>query len=298
MSVWIPAGVAGLVLLVIGVVFVVGWRSFTPPREVSSAPPAPTPHLRESVTLVSCGRRLTGWLTLPASPVGVVLLIHGWGSHAQPLLEWAEFLAEGGWASLVYDLRGHGGSEGSGAMTLPDLARDVLEGGAYLDRDPRVATLPRAVLGHSMGGAAVLLALERGLRAEAVILTSAFARVETLAARVLRKRRLPPALLGWIVAWVWRLRAGDLEAVEPETTIRGVRVPMLLTHGTRDAVIPGRELQRLAAAALAPVSVLEIKGAEHSDLGRFPAYREGLLRFLGSLGLQEASGARNGTPSA
>lgn len=291
MTAAILAGGAALILLVPALVFMVAWRSFTPPREVSAGPPPPTPHRREPVTFASAGRRLAGWVTLPDAPAGVVLLVHGWGSHAQPLLEWAEFLAGGGWASLVFDLRGHGVSEGSGSVTLLDLAADVLQGGTVLDRDPRLAALPRAVLGHSMGGAAVLLALERGLRAEAVILTSAFARVETLAARVLRKRRLPPALLGWIVSWVWRLRAGDLEAVEPETTVRQVRVPVLLTHGTRDPVIPDRELGRLAAAVTAPVTVLEIEGAGHSDLGAFSAYQEGLLRFLEPLAARSAGEA-------
>jgi len=304
-------GAAGvLVIAPFAAVFTVAWRSFSPARETPEGPPPPTAHARDAVTFDSDGRRLRGWLTRPRSSAGCVLIVHGWGSHAQPLLQWAEFLADGGWASLVFDARGHGESEGSGPMTLDDVAEDVVSAGAFLDRNPETAALPRAVLGHSMGAAAVLLAVSRGLRAEAILLVSAFARVETLVARVLKKRGLPPGAFGWVVSWVWRLRARDLEAVEPHTNLPAVKVPTFLVHGTRDEVIPDREVQRLAAAwfrqptrtlegsgalrkpgivripsaVRPPLWVLRVEGAGHSDLGDFPAFREGILEFLASPG--------------
>ncbi len=80
---------------------------------------------------------------------------------------------------------------------------------------------------------------------------------------------------------VWGLRLGrELETSEPENTVGAVRTPLLLTHGSGDAVIPGSEMERLVRAAGPGVRVVEVAGAGHSDLAGFAAYREAVVRFL------------------
>jgi fermentation-respiration switch protein FrsA (DUF1100 family) len=132
-----------------------------------------------------------------------------------------------------------------------------------------------------MGGAAVLYALAEGLGARCAVISSAFARVEALTDYVLRKRLLPPPLFRRVVKVVWSVRLRrDLNELEPERTVRGLAVPLLLTHGTLDPSIPFREIARLAAAAGPRARALEIEGAAHTDLTEFPPYREGVLAFL------------------
>jgi pimeloyl-ACP methyl ester carboxylesterase len=116
----------------------------------------------------------------------------------------------------------------------------------------------------------------------AAIITSSFARVETATDYVLRKRLLPPVLFRRVVKGVWSVRLGrGMGAFEPERTVRGVTVPLLLTHGAQDPTVPLRELRRLRASADPRLTeVLIVPGAAHSNLTEFPAYRDGVLRFL------------------
>jgi pimeloyl-ACP methyl ester carboxylesterase len=109
--------------------------------------------------------------------------------------------------------------------------------------------------------------------------------VEALADHVLRRWALPPALFRPLVKAVWGFRTGEpLGPLEPEATIRGLAVPLLLTHGDRDPLIPDRELDRLLRSAPPGTQVLRLPGAVHSDMADFPLYRERVLEFLGPSG--------------
>jgi alpha-beta hydrolase superfamily lysophospholipase len=284
---WLAAGVV-VVVLPVAAVAAIAWRSFAPPRIRTPVPGAVSPWTTAAVSFPSAeGRTLHGWLVLPGTPRGIVVLVHGWGSDAGEMLQWSPFLAEAGWASLAFDMRGHGKTRPESAVVLPGLGDDVAAAVAFVTGRDDLAALPVAVLGHSMGGAAVLYALSRidgdarWDRVRAAIISSAFARVETLTEYVLRKWLLPPALFRGLVLWVWRRRVdADLRAFEPETTVRAAARPLLLTHGTGDAVIPDRDMERLAAAAPEGALIQTIAGAGHTDLVDHPAYREGVLDFL------------------
>ncbi len=293
---WIVAAAAGLLIAPVVAVSFIAWRSFTPPRVEGEPPPGIAPSRLEEIAFTSSGRALRGWICTPAAaPRGMVLLVHGWGSGAAGMLSWSEFLAAEGWASMAFDMRGHGRSDGGESMVLPRLAEDIEQASVFLDARPDLACLPRAILGHSMGGAALLLALSRGLSCRAAIVSSTFARVETATDYVLRKWLLPPVLFRRVVKAVWSIRLGrSMGALEPERTIRGVRVPLLLTHGTEDPTIALSELRRLEASADPRLtSVLLVPGAAHSDLTAFPAYRTAVLEFLdGRLGGGESGYTR------
>jgi alpha-beta hydrolase superfamily lysophospholipase len=279
---WIAAAVLAAGLLPAAAVCVMAWRRFTPPRDPAEPFPDAAGLGVEDVTIPAEGDRLRGWLVRPAFPAeGTVILVHGWGSTAQRMLAWSRFLARGGWASLAFDARGHGRTGGDGPITLPRLARDVEAAAAFVATHPDLGPRPLVLLGHSVGGAAVLLALSRGLAARAAIISSAFARVEALADHVLRSSGLPPPLFRPLVKRVWGIRTGeDLSALEPETTIRRAGVPLLLTHGDGDPLIPEAELDRLVRVAPPGTSVLRLCGAAHSDMADFPQYQEAILAFL------------------
>ena len=112
-------------------------------------------------------------------------------------------------------------------------------------------------------------------------MNTATRRVSAATPSALRRWKLPPALFRPLVKRIWGLRTGeDLGALEPESTIRGLRLPLLLTHGDRDPLIPDRELDRLVRVAPGGTEVLRLPGAAHSDLTEFPVYRDGVLDFL------------------
>jgi pimeloyl-ACP methyl ester carboxylesterase len=81
----------------------------------------------------------------------------------------------------------------------------------------------------------------------------------------------------WVPAWV--LRTLLRYPLQTDARLPGIKSPVLLVHGGRDALIPPSHTERLHA--LAPRSqVLMIPQAEHGDIHEFPAYLEGLAQAL------------------
>src|SRR6185436_7159123 len=107
------------------------------------------------------------------------------------------------------------------------------------------------VYGESIGGApAIAVANER--RVAGLTLQSTLSSLASMA----RRRLAWMPLTGWLVR----------DAFPNGTRIAGVRVPVLIVHGTDDQVIPFGEGQQLAAAAPAGTTFLPIEGADHNDL--------------------------------
>ena len=64
--------------------------------------------------------------------------------------------------------------------------------------------------------------------------------------------------------------------------IAAVTVPVLVTHGTRDEVIPADQFDRLYAAIRAPKTRAVLEGATHVDLARHGS-GDAALRFIESV---------------
>lgn len=99
-----------------------------------------------------------GWL--PAErPRGVVLIVHGYAEHCGRYAHAGDYLASNGYAVYAYDQRGHGRSPGRRAAvaSCAEYARD-LDAYAAIVRG-RHDGVPLFLLGHSMGGLVVTLAL-------------------------------------------------------------------------------------------------------------------------------------------
>lgn len=118
--------------------------------------------------LTQDGLSLSGWY-LPSANRAAVILLHGYGSNRLGMIKPAEILAQHGYGVLMYDLRGHGESQGDWrAFGWPD-DRDVV--GALLFLKSRTEVDPQRVglLGFSIGGQVGLRAATRQEDIKAVI---------------------------------------------------------------------------------------------------------------------------------
>jgi len=124
------------------------------------------------------------------------------------------------------------------------------------------------IFGRSMGGAvAARLAATRP--SGGLILESSFTSLEAMA------RTLYPFLPGFLFR---RLR-GRFDTLE---SVKDVRAPIFVIHGTQDEIVPFRMGEALLAGAAEPKEWLTIDGAGHNDtfwVGG-DAYFEAIGRFV------------------
>jgi len=126
-----------------------------------------------SVSEVSFGSgevKLTGRLLYPLidGKVPGAVLCHGFGTGYRTVEAPARILASKGIAVLIFDFRGHGGSDG---IVDEDIVTDVIDASDFLSACPGVDGERIALVGHSMGALAAILAA-RQVRPHALIAIS------------------------------------------------------------------------------------------------------------------------------
>lgn len=221
--------------------------------------------------LTSDGIHLAGWY-IPAEngagPTGpTVLIVPGWKSNKSEVVKYAVPFHHD-YNVVVMDLRNQGRS--SVAETTLGLREqsDVEAMVDWVTRTKRPAWI--GAMGNSMGAATTLAAAARDPRIRAVIIDSAHARLVTSIGNVLETERGHPSLPGApaIVLGASLRVGGDVTSIDPVRMIaRMGNRPVLLTHGTSDAVDrPEQSAEVNLHAALdvgVPVEIRYCAGAGH-----------------------------------
>lgn len=104
-----------------------------------------------------------------------IVLAHGYAEHSSRYAHVAERLTKRGYALYAYDHRGHGKSKGERA-NVGVFREFVMDLGHFTEHVRQThPSVPRFVLGHSMGGMVALqLALEHPEKMDGVILSAAY----------------------------------------------------------------------------------------------------------------------------
>lgn len=124
--------------------------------------------IREQVEFKNQGEKIFGMIHHPTDKkkAPAVLFCHGLGGqkigkHRMYVLL-AELLAKAGIASLRFDFRGSGDSEGNFSdMTLAGQVDDALEAFEFLVKQPNIDTNHIGIFGRSFGGAIAVMAAHR-----------------------------------------------------------------------------------------------------------------------------------------
>lgn len=207
------------------------------------------------------GLTLRGWW-IPGTRHETIVMIHGWtSSRAEPMGK-AGYLLDAGYNVLVFDLRGHGQSDGN-YTTLGLTEPDDVEAAVMFarSRDPG----PVALLGYSMGGA---LAVETGARdadVAAVVEDSGYGDLANVfRAGFQRVTSLPAMPFGLPLMVIGQL---DLHlspgSVRPVLDAARLHKPLLAIVGTGDRVVPPGEGFDLFRAAPGPKQLLVVPSAGH-----------------------------------
>lgn len=251
--------------------YAAGWAEhffLTPPRFLPSAEEARVLASGHSFTFRWNGKELAAW-SWGDGPT--VFFLHGWGGRGGQFHKYFEPLVRAGYSVVTFDAPAHGQSPGKQSSLLE--FSDVLS--AFVSSMGPA----HAVVGHSMGAAAIAMAMHRGLRVPRVVLLACpsdpgqFSRKVTEglglseSTRHLMERRLEKRL-----EFSW----SELSVVKAASHFQS---KALLIHDADDREVPLREAQRIAAA-WPGADLITTKSLGHYRILKDAATVGKALRFL------------------
>lgn len=201
----------------------------------------------------------------------LLLFSHGWSSFGLRVLPWLPRLRAQGYAVASFDQVAHGRSSGCRA-TLPGFGRVLAEVAR------RLGPL-EGVIGHSLGAAAIGLALAEGTRARRVVLVAPPADALAATDRFAGLLGLgPPALDAFHRAV--EVRAGvPFATIAAQHVVPGLGTPALIVHDLADREVPWDEGERYARY-WPDARLLNTDGLGHHRIVGDAQVVEAGLRFL------------------
>ena len=216
------------------------------------------------------GQTLAGLLELPSGPVqGYALFAHCFtcGKDIRSASRISRTLAARGIATLRFDFTGLGNSDGDFANTnFSSNVDDLVAAAEHLGKHFRA---PALLIGHSLGGAAILAAAERVPSAKAVVTIAAPSSPDHVA-HLFDDHREDIAEDGeaevCLAGRPFRIRKQFLEDIESHNLakhIRNLRRPLLIFHAPMDQTVPINEAATIYGHALHPKSFVSLDDADH-----------------------------------
>lgn len=207
-----------------------------------------------------------------------VLLIHGYRSNSNRLLEWAKQYYEVlGFNVVLIDLRGHGASDGK-AVGMGFLDSLDVRQWALLEAK-RIEKGQLFLHGLSMGAATVLNLANQRLPAcvQGIIADSAFTEAkQELLYKLKHRFHLPAFPIYHIAALIYRLNVGyGLKFSCPIERVKHSHYPLLFIHGEADDYVPLTMAKELFEQAVGEKELWIVPRAVHTF-----AYREDPIAYF------------------
>ena len=249
-----------------------------PKRPIDSADlPTMWRAIRSTVRIPGVDRRGTDIAVYEWGPSGgeVVVLAHGWDGRASQFATLVRELVGDGYRVIAFDAPAHGDSPGR-ATYLLDWVHALRE---VQERHGRFA----AVVGHSFGGLAALVAVGHGVAADRVVTVAAPADAEHLLSQF-------RTMLGFDARTADDLRRRFARRYfpgsdDPFETLSPLRHPLppgsrlLLVHDETDRVVPFTEAARIIAAH-PDARLVPTTGLGHTRILRSDPFLDAVQDFL------------------
>jgi len=198
----------------------------------------------------------------------IMILLHGVGGCKEHFLGLAKKLADKGIASIVYDSRAHGKSDGEYCTYGYKEKKDISKIINYITS--KAPVVPIGIWGNSMGGAIAIQALESDNRLEFGIIESTFTALDQIVYDY-QKRQLKGIGIKVLTDFALK-RAGEIagfdpDMVKPINSVKNIEQPVLISHGDSDENISFHYGKALFDALKSKnKKFIKVKGGGHYDL--------------------------------
>lgn len=214
--------------------------------------------------------------TRPSTGNGpVVLLVHGWGGHADQMLALASVLEAQGLQPVLLEMPAHGRSAGA-VSNLPQFARALEYVVARLQQQGHTL---HAVVAHSLGANAAAHATSRGLPAQRLVLLAPPASPHEYTRLFARMFGLSEATRAALQQRIEAREGILMPQFEPAAVGPRIHVPTLVVHDRGDRINRFADGQAYAQA-IAGAELLATEGLGHAKILRDAAVLAAVARFV------------------
>ncbi len=282
-----------ILLLVVTITSLRVYYGFKPPCHIETGTPADQGFDYQQVWIpTKQNKKLYAWYIPSTQPdkvkAATLIMVHGWGGNAEFALPLALPFKDKNINLLLFDQRNHGKSDKHVFSSIGTMQEDV---SATIDwvRKEKDKNTKIAIIGHSIGGAAVLYTAVKRNDIEAVLSLSTFAHVRKIVASFLTRRGVMKAHTPAIIRFLEKLIGHSLDESAPIHTIKHLSCPALLIHGTADETIPFTAFEELCKVAIthniSTIRCLTLKDGNHFPIEQVVAHSNDIMRFLKDTGI-------------
>lgn len=283
---WITASFLATATAVFAILLTIH-LGFRAPRRIETGTPADFGlPFHETDIRTRAGKTLFAWWLPVATPAPTIVLLHGWGGNAELMLPLAVPFHAAGLNVLLLDARNHGRSDSASFSSLPRFAEDIAAAIDWVRKQSKGKTDRIVLLGHSVGGGAVLFEASRRCDIAAVISIAAFAHPEWMMRRYLERLGIPNLFTRWVLHYVEWIIGHRYEEIAPMYTACRIKCPVLLVHGTADATVPVTDALAIRNHCRKnSLELLLIENADHESVDVIEDHAGELLSFLARVGV-------------
>ena len=206
---------------------------------------------------------------------GIVLFAQG--RNRGRMVDRARLFGKWGFTTVIHSARDHGGSSRCKFMNAVKFAEDIESVMDWIGE-------PVLLYGHSAGSAGAIIAASRNHgRIKILFLEASYAYTKEALRSLYRWFNaffgifFAPAIL-FLMDILYENR---IDSVSPARLAPGIKIPVMLIHGEKDARFPLRFAEKLKNSFMPGRAELYVaKGADHSDSSRTPGYAEAVKDFM------------------
>jgi len=219
----------------------------------------------------SSGQKLSARLSLPINqaPKAYTLFAHCFtcNKHLTAIHTISKALNRNGFGVLRFDFTGLGESEGDFADTnFSSNVQDLIAAADYMQNELQA---PCLLIGHSLGGAAVIFADKEIASVQAVITIGAPSSPQHVQHLLqgdidqIEQKGVAKVSIGGRTFTIKKQFLEDLEEKNMQSTIKELKKPLLLLHSPHDKTVGVENAAEIYQAAMHPKSFVSLDGADH-----------------------------------
>ncbi|MFC1919477.1 alpha/beta hydrolase [Chloroflexota bacterium] len=264
MNRWLKLGLALILVIIvafIGISAYLGHSMTRVERIPVEGDPSQLGMEYEDVSFASMDKALTlrGWYIPIHDSSQIIIMVHGNDQNRADssikMLDIASGLVERGYNVLMFDLRGHGESDGDMTSAGYHEKKDLIGAVEYVKSHGFDSI---GVLGFSLGASTAILAAAEDNDIDAVVADSCFADLKDMMEPEFSKRTKSPKFFLRPLLFMVKIMYGvDFNAIRPIEYVNEIAPrPILFIHGEKDETVPVEHAYRLYEASQNPENQL------------------------------------------